>query len=104
MSTFLGRLLSALVLAATTTIIAPALTASAVTWQPKTPPLSTPWTAQVSPTNALPDYPRPQLVRAEWLNLNGVWEFTGASNLDTPPIGRPPTEGVLVPYPIESAL
>ena len=22
-----------------------------------------------------PEYPRPQFVRAEWLNLNGVWEF-----------------------------
>ncbi|WP_214412786.1 AbfB domain-containing protein [Sphaerisporangium fuscum] len=78
--------------------------ASAVTWQPKTPPLSTPWTALVSPTNALPEYPRPQLVRPDWLNLNGVWEFAGAPNLDSPPIGRTLSEGVLVPYPIESAL
>ncbi len=31
------------------------------TWQPKTPPLSTPWTATVSPTHVLPEYPRPQL-------------------------------------------
>ena len=22
-----------------------------------------------------PEYPRPQLVRREWLNLNGVWGF-----------------------------
>jgi hypothetical protein len=58
----------------------------------------------VSPTNALPEYPRPQLVRTEWQNLNGVWEFAGAPNLNTPPIGRPLAEGVLVPYPIESAL
>ncbi|MFI1819196.1 glycoside hydrolase family 2 protein, partial [Lentzea sp. NPDC020367] len=58
----------------------------------------------MSPTNALPEYPRPQLVRTEWQNLNGVWEFAGAPNLNSPPIGRPLAEGVLVPYPIESAL
>ncbi|WP_182906893.1 AbfB domain-containing protein [Microbispora sp. H13382] len=91
-----------LILTGLTGLTVPA--ASAAVWQPKTPPLSTPWTAQVSPANALPDYPRPQLVRSDWLNLNGVWEFTGAPNLDSPPVGRTLPEGVLVPYPIESAL
>ncbi|ANN17964.1 beta-galactosidase [Amycolatopsis orientalis] len=67
-------------------------------------PLPTPWTDQVSPSNALPEYPRPQLVRSEWLNLNGTWGFTGAPNLNSPPIGRPLSENVLVPYPIESML
>ncbi len=85
------------------TAIAPP-TAHAVEWVPKPAPLTTPWTDQVSPTNALPEYPRPQLVRQEWQNLNGVWEFAGAPNLNTPPFGRPLAEGVLVPYPIESAL
>ncbi|MET8760183.1 AbfB domain-containing protein [Lentzea sp. NPDC004782] len=89
------------VLITTTTV---ALPAHAAEWQPKTPPLTTPWTSQVSPANALPEYPRPQLVRTEWQNLNGVWEFAGAPNLDNPPFGRPLAEGVLVPYPIESAL
>jgi hypothetical protein len=91
-------------LLAAATVVAVAPSASAAVWQPKTPPLSTPWTNQVSPTNALPDYPRPQLVRADWLNLNGVWEFASAPNLDSPPIGQTLAEGVLVPYPIESAL
>jgi hypothetical protein len=93
-----GFLLAATAVAA----IAPA--ADAAVWQPKTPPLTTPWTSQVSPTNALPDYPRPQLVRADWQNLNGVWEFTGASSINTPPVGQTLPEGVLVPYPIESGL
>ncbi|WP_329790635.1 AbfB domain-containing protein [Lentzea sp. DG1S-22] len=86
----------------TSTSLTPA--AHAVEWVPKTPPLSTPWTSQVSPANALPEYPRPQLQRPEWQNLNGVWEFAGAPDLGNPPIGRPLAEGVLVPYPIESAL
>ncbi|HYO55385.1 hypothetical protein, partial [Archangium sp.] len=73
-------------------------------WAPKTPPLSTPWTAQVSPTNALPEYPRPQLVRPDWLNLNGEWQFATATAGQTPPFGQNLAESVLVPFPIESGL
>jgi hypothetical protein len=73
-------------------------------WQPGTPPLSTPWTDEVSPTNALPEYPRPQLTRDKWQNLNGLWEFAAAAAGETPRIGRSLAEQVLVPYPIESAL
>jgi len=91
-------------LLAATTVVAVSPPASAAVWTPKAPPLTTPWTSQVSPTNALPEYPRPQLVRSEWQNLNGVWEFAGASNINTPPVGQTLPEGVLVPYPIESAL
>jgi hypothetical protein len=98
----LGAALSFLITATTVVAVAPA--ADAAVWVPKTPPLSTPWTGQVSPTNALPEYPRPQLVRSEWQNLNGVWEFAGASSIGTPPVGQTLPEGVLVPYPIESAL
>ncbi|RCG31441.1 beta-galactosidase [Sphaerisporangium album] len=71
---------------------------------PKTPPLTTPWTSQVSLTNPLPEYPRPQLTRPDWQSLNGQWQFAGAANLNSPPIGQNLAETVLVPYPIESAL
>ncbi|MEV6983507.1 AbfB domain-containing protein [Sphaerisporangium sp. NPDC051017] len=71
---------------------------------PKTPPLTTPWTSQVSLTNPLPEYPRPQLTRPDWQSLNGQWQFAGAADLNSPPIGRNLAETVLVPYPIESAL
>ncbi|MEV4733633.1 sugar-binding domain-containing protein [Saccharopolyspora sp. NPDC049426] len=64
-------------------------------WQPETPPLTTPWTDQVGPDNALPEYPRPQLTRERWLNLNGLWDYTGGDNA---------TEQILVPYPPESGL
>jgi hypothetical protein len=30
------------------------------------------WAAEVSPNNALPEYPRPQMVRSRWMNLNGL--------------------------------
>ncbi|MFI6513523.1 AbfB domain-containing protein [Streptosporangium sp. NPDC050855] len=102
----LARILAVLtaVLVVLATLVVGAPGATAAPWQPKTPPLTTPWTSQVSPTNALPEYPRPQLVRPDWLNLNGVWEFAGAPNLNSPPFNRSLSEGVLVPYPIESAL
>ncbi|GAA1577505.1 LamG-like jellyroll fold domain-containing protein [Kribbella karoonensis] len=73
-------------------------------WHVGTPPLTTPWTADVSPTNALPEYPRPQLTRPDWRNLNGLWEWSAAAPNEAPPIGRTLQEKVLVPYPIESAL
>ncbi len=64
------------------------------------PVLSTPWSAQVGPGDALPEYPRPRLVRERWLNLNGVWEYAGS--------GAPRRDGygerILVPFPPESAL
>lgn len=83
--------------------------ASAATWHARTPPLSTPWTADVSPTHALPDYPRPQLARPDaahpdWTNLNGVWEFQPTQGRAKPSFGTALTQSVLVPFPVESAL
>jgi Glycosyl hydrolases family 2, sugar binding domain/Glycosyl hydrolases family 2/Glycosyl hydrolases family 2, TIM barrel domain len=78
-----------------------------VMWQPKPPPLSTPWTHLVGPGNALPEYPRPQMARKQWLNLNGVWSYTGRSErtaLAAPPSPDLYREQILVPYPTESAL
>lgn len=37
--------------------------------------MTTPWTVDVDPRSPLPDYPRPQLQRQQWLNLNGIWQF-----------------------------
>lgn len=36
--------------------------------------LKTPWTDSVNPDCPLPEYPRPQMARRSWLNLNGRWE------------------------------
>ncbi len=73
-------------------------------WQVRQPRLTTPWTHQVSPGNALPEYPRPQLTRARWQHLNGVWQFAGAAAAEVPPVGEDLAERILVPYPTESAL
>ena len=72
------------------------------TWKPAEGPLMTRWAKDVSPQNALPEYPRPQFVRKEWMNLNGLWDYAIAPREDVTPKAY---EGkILVPYPIESAL
>ncbi|MBV8992057.1 MAG: hypothetical protein JO372_26165, partial [Solirubrobacterales bacterium] len=73
-------------------------------WQLKPPPLSTPWTSQVSPSNDYGVYPSPQLTRRAWENLNGVWQFSPASAGQAPPIGTDLPQRILVPYPMESGL
>ncbi|WP_207222851.1 glycoside hydrolase family 2 protein [Herbihabitans rhizosphaerae] len=68
--------------------------------EPAAPALTTPWTSQVNPDNALPEYPRPQLTRPKWQNLNGLWEYTTRGQKRPDRYG----EQILVPYPPESAL
>jgi hypothetical protein len=74
-------------------------------WQiPATAPLLTPWAKQISPQQVHPEYPRPQLVRREWKNLNGLWEYAEAMINENPPVGKKLAGSILVPFPIESAL
>ena len=78
---------------------------STAQWKiPSNAPLLTKWAKDVSPTNALPEYPRPQMVRAEWMNLNGLWQYKEAKENENPPFGENLAGTILVPYPIESAL
>jgi len=44
-------------------------------WQAQKAPLMTRWAKDVSPDNAHREYPRPQMERAEWVNLNGLWDY-----------------------------
>jgi hypothetical protein len=67
-------------------------------------PLLTKWAREVSPQKVHAEYPRPQLVRDEWLNLNGLWEYATATEGESPPVGKELKERILVPFPIESAL
>ncbi|GAB6165150.1 hypothetical protein JCM19992_11500 [Thermostilla marina] len=71
-------------------------TQPAAAWSPAKGPLTTRWAKQVSPKNAHAEYPRPQMVRHRWLNLNGVWEVTLGES--------PEPREILVPFPVESAL
>ncbi len=73
-------------------------------WKIADGPLMTRWSKDVRPDNALPEYPRPQLVRAEWQNLNGLWQLGFGKEGDAPPVGKALDQQILVPYPVESAL
>lgn len=65
--------------------------------------LTTPWGDEVNAENAWREYPRPQLQRDDWTNLNGMWDYA-ITPLDQT---QPPTQWdgkILVPYPLESKL
>jgi hypothetical protein len=53
-------------------------------WRPATPRLMTRWGSALRPENPLPEYPRPQMVRSRWANLNGLWEFRIVEENSTP--------------------
>ena len=73
-------------------------------WQPKKALLMTPYAKQVDPNKVLPEYPRPQLVREKWMNLNGLWQFQpGTGEAEAMPKGSL-ARTILVPFPVESAL
>ncbi|WP_346172855.1 PA14 domain-containing protein [Streptomyces cuspidosporus] len=66
--------------------------------------LRTRWADDVTPGNAHREYPRPQLTRGDWQNLNGRWQFAAAKAGERPPVGKDLAERILVPYPVESQL
>jgi beta-galactosidase/beta-glucuronidase len=71
-------------------------------WRQAPLQLSTPWSKEVAPGNALKEYPRPQLQRGNWTNLNGLWDYAITDSTTYRPDrfdGK-----ILVPYPLESAL
>ncbi len=73
-------------------------------WEPAKGPLMTRWAKDVSPEKAHPEYPRPQMVRDQWQNLNGLWQYATAAEGETPPVGKDLDGRILVPFPIQSAL
>ncbi|MCK9641209.1 MAG: beta-galactosidase [Prolixibacteraceae bacterium] len=71
-------------------------------WHPAGDHIQTKWAEQVDPQNPLPEYPRPILVRSDWQNLNGLWNYVIQAKGNGLPAkfdGK-----ILVPFAIESAL
>ncbi len=64
--------------------------------------LKTPWTDQVNADAPLPEYPRPQLVRTAWQNLNGKWDFAILPKGSLPETGF--AGKITVPFAVESYL
>ena len=74
---------------------------AAAQWQPAGDRIKTTWGEQLDPEHVLAEYPRPQMVRAEWQNLNGLWNYAIC------PAGEQPAawDGeILVPFAAESSL
>ena len=65
-----------------------------VDWAPAGDHILTEWGENLDVNNVLPEYPRPQMVRSKWMNLNGFWNYKMANGK-----GK-----ILVPFAVESAL
>lgn len=71
-------------------------------WHPAGGRIMTEWGENLSPESVWEVYPRPIMERAEWQNLNGLWDYS-----ITPLEAQKPNkfEGeILVPFSVESAL
>ena len=58
------------------------------------------WADEVNASNALPEYPRPNLVRDSYFNLNGQWEYC----INQAPTTETYDGTILVPYSPETLL
>lgn len=73
-------------------------------WQPVPGKISTEWSAKVDPANPLPEYPRPQLTRKSWMNLNGLWQYSILPKAGADAIPAQFSGNILVPFAVESSL
>lgn len=78
-----------------------ALSLNAGDWAPAGDGIKTRWATQVNPSAPHSEYPRPQMVRSEWMSLNGLWDYA-ITPQDASYSGA---EGsILVPFAVESSL
>lgn len=102
----LTQLASASILLAALSVASPAATPDVMTaaWSPAKGPQLTRWAKDVAPDKVHPEYPRPQLVRTDWLNLNGLWQLELGQAGTTPLPNKELPLKILVPFAVESAL
>ena len=74
------------------------------TWKPVAGKIITQWAADIKAEQPLPEYPRPQLTRKNWANLNGLWQYAivPKATVESEPAAF--DGNILVPYAVESAL
>jgi len=71
-------------------------------WSPKGDKVKTDWGINLDIENVWEEYPRPQLQRKDWLNLNGPWSYKiTEKNSDIP---EKINNKILVPFCLESSL
>jgi hypothetical protein len=73
----------------------------ATEWKITDNPILTEWALEVDPVQPWIEYPRPDAKREEWLNLNGLWDYSITELNQKPEVWN---GSILVPYPVESAL
>ena len=71
-------------------------------WKPAGDKIKTKWAEQINPQTVLPEYPRPQLERTDWVNLNGEWEYAIKPKGEVEPNSF--DGNILVPFAVESSL
>ena len=81
----------------------------AADWKPAGDKIQTRFAKDVTPDNAWQEYPRPQMVRKDWQNLNGLWHHAvrakgGAYAEMSQTLGEGGDGDILVPYCLESSL
>ena len=90
-------------LLAVTAFVASEARGASPTWPPPEGVPLTHWGKQLSADQAiLPEYPRPQLVRQQWLSLNGLWDYAITAKSNPAPAAY--AGKILVPFPVESVL
>ena len=71
-------------------------------WKPVEGKMMTPFGKKVTPENVWQEYPRPQMVRSEWMNLNGLWNYA------IRPVNEKKVKDydgkIMVPFCVESSL
>ncbi|MEI8224808.1 MAG: sugar-binding domain-containing protein, partial [Bacteroidota bacterium] len=72
-----------------------------INWKLADNPILTKWATDVDPLKPWLQYPRPDMVRNKWINLNGLWDYA-ITPKDTKP--EKWDGSILVPYPVESAI
>ncbi|WP_121355227.1 glycoside hydrolase family 2 protein [Flavisolibacter nicotianae] len=72
-------------------------------WQMVPGKIASPWAEKVNPAAPLPEYPRPQMVRSNWTNLNGLWQYAILPR-DQQAVPASFQGKILVPFAVESAL
>ena len=71
-------------------------------WQPAGDKIKTLWGENIDPQNVLKEYPRPILMRENWKNFNGLWNYTITKKGESKPAYY--NDKILVPFAIESSL
>jgi hypothetical protein len=83
-------------------IVATGLLAYGQEWKAAGNKIMSPWAEKINPALPHPEYPRPQMKRDAWINLNGIWDYTIKYKDEPKPNSY--SGKILVPFAIESAL